>query len=108
MPQLALFLTTWILGTVGAVGGSIIGAAFGEHPLFVGAFLGGALASAAAVRLAEWRGWVTRERRGRVMAGAVIGFVIAAIIATQSLSSPVGPGLSSLLTGVGAILANRR
>ncbi len=86
----------------------MIGAAFGQHALFAGAILGGIAGAAGAVRFAEWRGWVPRERRGRVIGGAVLGFVVAAIIATQTLSSPVGPGLSSLLIGAGAVLANRR
>ena len=103
-----LFLTTWLLGTVCAVGGSMVGAGFPEHALFIGALLGGAIGCIVAVRLAVWRGWVAREHRGRVTFGALIGFVIASVIATQTLSSPIGPGLSSLLIGVGAVLANRR
>lgn len=103
-----LFLTTWLLGAAGAVIGSMLGGTFGEHPLFLGAVAGGILASAAAVYIATWRGWVPATQRVRVMVGAVIGFVLAAIIATQTLSSPIGPIASSLLIGVGAVLANRR
>jgi hypothetical protein len=61
-----------------------------------------------AVRIAAWRGWIPRERRNRVMIGVLIGFAIAAIVATQTLSSPVGPVASSLLIGVAAALAARR
>ncbi len=88
--------------------GSMIGGAFGEHPLFIGALIGGAVATAAAARLAEWRGWVAREQRMRVTVGGILGFAAAALIATRMLSSPIGPALSSLLIGVGAVLANRR
>jgi uncharacterized membrane protein len=105
---LLLFLSTWLIGSAGAVLGSMIGAAFGNASLFAGAVLGGAIATAVAVRLAVWRGWILRERSNRVMIGALIGFAIAAIIATQTLSSPIGPVASSLLIGVGAVLANRR
>ena len=103
-----LFLSAWLLGGTGAVLGSMIGAAFGHRALFMGALVGGALASAGAVRVAEWREWVPRERRTKVMIGAVLGFVLAAAIAMHTLSSPIGPALGSLLIGVGAVLANSR
>ncbi len=106
--QLPLFLVTWLCGGAGAVLGSMLGGAFGEHALFVGAMLGGVLAVAAAVQLAAWRGWVTAPQRTRVTVGAILGFAAAALIATRTLSSPMGPALSSLLIGVGAVLANRR
>jgi hypothetical protein len=106
--MVGLFLVTWLLGGAGAVAGSMLGGAFGDHPLFIGALLGGALAIVGAVRLAEWRKWIPRTSRSRVTAGAILGFIIAAAIATRTLSSPIGPALSSLLTGVGAVLAARR
>ena len=106
--MIGLFLVTWLLGGAGAVVGSMIGGAFGDHPLFFGALLGGVLAIVAAVRLAEWRTWIARSSRSRVTAGAVLGFIIAAVIATRTLSSPIGPALSSLLIGVGAVFGARR
>ena len=106
--MIGLFLVTWLLGGAGAVVGSMIGAAFGDHPLFIGALLGGMLAIVGAVRLAEWRKWIARPSRGRVMAAAILGFIIAAAIATRTLSSPIGPALSSLLIGVGAVFGARR
>lgn len=106
--MIRLFLITWLLGTAGAVIGSMIGAAFGEHPLFIGAMVGGVLAIAAAVRLAGSRGWISAAQHTRITVGAILGFAAAALIATRTLSSPIGPALSSLLIGVGAVLANRR
>lgn len=106
--MIGLFLVTWLLGGAGAVAGSMLGGAFGDHPLFIGALLGGALAIVGAVRLAEWRTWIPRTSRGRVTAGAILGFIVAAAIATRTLSSPIGPVLGSLLIGVGAVLAARR
>ncbi len=105
---MGLFLVTWLLGGAGAVVGSMIGGAFGDHPLFIGALLGGMLAIVGAVRLAEWRNWIARPSRMRVTVGAILGFIVAAAIATRTLSSPIGPALSSLLVGVGAVLGNRR
>lgn len=103
-----VFLITWLFGGAGAVIGSILGGAFGEHPLFIGAMVGGVLAIAAAVHIAVWRGWVSAAQRTRVTVGAILGFAAAALIATRTLSSPIGPALSSLLIGIGAVLANRR
>ncbi|MGH7695609.1 MAG: hypothetical protein ACRENH_11550 [Gemmatimonadaceae bacterium] len=103
-----LFLVTWLLGGAGAVVGSMLGGAFGDHPLFIGALLGGALAIVGAVRLAEWRKWIPRTSRGRVAAGAILAFLVAAAIAARTLSSPIGPVLSSLLIGVGAVVAAKR
>ncbi len=105
---MGLFLVTWLLGGAGAVVGSMIGGAFGDHPLFIGALLGGMLAIVGAVRVAESRKWIARPSRRRVTAGAILGFIVAAAIATQTLSSPIGPALSSLLIGVGAVFGNRR
>ena len=96
-----------MLGSAGAVFGSMLGNALGDRALVIGACLGGIVGSSAAVLAATARGWVAPERRGRVILGAVAGFIVAALIATQTLSSPIGPVLSSLLIGLGAVLANR-
>lgn len=106
--MLGLFLVTWLIGSAGAVAGSMIGGAFGDHPLLIGAWLGGMLASAGAVRVAEWRNWVPRSLRLRVMAGAVLGFIAAALIASRTLSSPIGPVIASLMIGFGAVWTARR
>jgi hypothetical protein len=102
-----LFVVSWLLVGAMAVGGSIVGAAFGERALFVGALISGAIGCFLAARVASWRKWIARERTMRVAVGALIGFAIASIIATRTLGSPVGPVASSLLVGVGALLANR-
>ena len=39
--------------------------------------------------------------------GAIIGFVIAVFVAMSTLSSPVGPILSTALVGMGAIMGSR-
>jgi hypothetical protein len=39
--------------------------------------------------------------------GTGVGFLIAALIATNTLSSPIGPVASTLLIGAGAVLGVR-
>jgi hypothetical protein len=40
--------------------------------------------------------------------GAAIGFLLACAVAANTLSSPVGPIMSTLLIGVGAVLGSSR
>lgn len=103
-----LFLVTWLGGSAGAVLGSVLGGALGTAGLFTGALLGGAAASVTAVRFAAFNSWIPRAKITRVTIGAIAGFAAASLIATRTLSSPVGPVLSSLLIGVGAFVASRR
>jgi hypothetical protein len=48
-------------------------------------------------------GWIPPQRAWPTGAGAAIGFLAAAVIATQTLGSPVGPVLSTSLIGLGAL-----
>jgi fructose-specific phosphotransferase system IIC component len=107
MAKIWLFLLMWIVGGAGAAVGSMVGHAFGSRGLFVGAVVGGLLAVVLVAQFATWRGWITQSQRGMTMLGGALGFLLAAIIATRTLSSPVGPILSSLLIGVGALLGAR-
>lgn len=96
-----------VVGGAGALLGSIVGAAFGHTALFVGGLLGGLLASPAAAFLAARLGWIDRADARATAAGATVGFLAAATIAVNTLSSPVGPLTSPLLIGLGG-LAGRR
>jgi hypothetical protein len=100
---LLLFLLTTALGGIGGAGGSIIGNAAGRIGLFAGGLTGGVLGSILAARIAVARGWLPRARFRGAAAGAAIGFLLAASIAVNTLSSPVGPVLSTLLIGLGAL-----
>jgi uncharacterized membrane protein YeaQ/YmgE (transglycosylase-associated protein family) len=105
---LRLFVATCILGGVGGFIGSVIGGAFGQRALFIGGFIGGILISPISARMAVWRRWIRPDRFWWTTAGAALGFVAAALVAVNTLSSPVGPLLSTALTGVGAFLGSRR
>jgi hypothetical protein len=107
MRAVLLLVTLAIAGGAGGMLGSIVGAAFGRPALFVGGLIGGLVASPAAVMLLGRLGWVESADVKRMALGAALGFVAAVIVAVNTLSSPVGPVLSTLLIGAGA-LAGRR
>ena len=105
MRRVGLFVFLTIAGGIGGLVGSIIGAAFGEQrALFIGGFLGGPVVCAFAAWLAGRFKWIpATEVRGTAI-GAALGFLAAATIAVNTLSSPVGPVLSTLCVGIGGLL----
>lgn len=105
--NILLFGTAVILGGLGGALGSIVGNSFGRNGLFAGGVIGGLLAAIATGRVAAGRRWVAPSAWGRVAIGTAIGFLVAAGIAMRSLSSPVGPVLSTILIGVGALIGAR-
>jgi hypothetical protein len=58
-------------------------------------------------KIALWRGWIARPQYRATTIGAALGFLAAASVAVNTLSSPVGPVLSTTLTGVGALIGSR-
>jgi fructose-specific phosphotransferase system IIC component len=99
-----LFVLLTSAGGAGGVIGSIIGAAAGKRALFIGGFLGGLIAAPAAAYLASRLHWIEpREVKGTAL-GAALGFLTAATVAVNTLSSPVGPVLSTLLIGAGGLV----
>ena len=101
--RLLLFLVSCFLGGLGGVLGSILGNAGGKTGLFVGGVVGGLVGSASSGALASARRWIPRSAAFRTSVGASIGFLAAALIATQTLGSPIGPVLSTSLIGLGAL-----
>jgi hypothetical protein len=104
VPQVWLFIVMCVAGGLGALAGSVIGHAVGPHGLLTGALLGGLAAVALGARLAVWRGWIVQTQWRATALGGELGFVLAALIATRTLKSPLGPILSTLLIGGGAVL----
>ena len=107
MKNAALFLTATILGGVGGFVGSVLGGAFGKGALFAGGFIGGVLIAPVTAWVARWRQWIEASRFWPVAVGAAAGFVVAATIAVNTLSSPVGPAISTIFTGMGAVAGAR-
>jgi hypothetical protein len=107
MKNAALFLIATILGGVGGVVGSVLGGAFGQGALFAGGFVGGVLIAPLTAWVARWRGWIDASRFWPVAVGAATGFVVAATIAVNTLSSPVGPIIATTMTGLGALAGAR-
>jgi phosphotransferase system glucose/maltose/N-acetylglucosamine-specific IIC component len=99
-----LFITACLLGGLGGVVGSVLGAGVGRRGLFVGGFLGGILIAPLTARMALWRGWIRPTQVWGTAVGAAAGFAAAATVAVNTLSSPVGPVVSTMLIGVGALV----
>ena len=108
MKRVALFLVACILGGAGGAVGSMFGHAFGHAGVWAGGILGGILASLLTARIALWRGWIGQAQYWPTALGAAVGFLLACVIAVNSLSSPVGPITSTLLIGTGAVLGSLR
>ena len=104
MKRVLLFVVSMIVTGLCAVIGSMVGHFFGSHfaVMLVGT-LGGLLGASASGRIAVWRGWISRAESFPTTIGTAIGFLAAAFIASKTLSSPVGPILSSFLIGIGAV-----
>jgi hypothetical protein len=102
-------LFVYLVGTVGfcAFVGSAAGAALGHRWLFVGGLSGGLLGSCAAAWLGGRLRWIPAPAAKATALGMAIGFLVAAAIAINALSSPVGPALSTLMIGVGGLVGLR-
>jgi phosphotransferase system glucose/maltose/N-acetylglucosamine-specific IIC component len=103
-----LFVVACALGGLGGLLGSIVGSAAGKNAIVVGGVIGGLLASVITGAVARARRWIPPDRFWHTTIGTAVGFLCAAAIATHTLGSPVGPILSTLLIGGGAVLAAGR
>ena len=102
------FVAMCLLGGLGGFVGSVIGGAFGPRSLFVGGFVGGIVIAPLSARIAVWRHWISPPQYWATTLGAAVGFLAAAFVAVNTLSSPIGPVLSTTLTGLGALVGSRR
>jgi hypothetical protein len=107
MAKLRLFIVACILAGAGGFVGSVLGNGFGRQGLFIGGFVGGVAIAPLTAFIAKWRGWILRNQVWTTAAGSALGFIAAATVAVNTLSSPVGPVLSTALTGIGAILGSQ-
>jgi hypothetical protein len=103
MSRVLLFVSAIVVTGIFAAIGSMIGHFAGSTGVLVGGAMGGLFGVSVATRIAVWRGWIGQKDALAATIGAGIGFVLAAFIAVNTLSSPVGPILSTLLVGIGAL-----
>jgi hypothetical protein len=108
MNRATLFLVACALGGIGGAVGSIVGHALGNRGLWAGGILGGLLASMLIARIALWRRWIVRSQLWSTALGTGIGFLLACAVTANTLSSPIGPIMSTLLIGAGAVLGSRQ
>src|SRR5262245_2627864 len=104
---MALFVTACVIGGLGGFAGSVVGGAFGKPSLFAGGFVGGVLVAPITAWIARRRKWISMTAFWPTAAGAAIGFLAAATVAVNTLSSPIGPVLSTVLIGLGAVAGSR-
>ena len=107
MNKLWLFITATMLGGFGGFIGSVLGGGISQQALFIGGFLGGVLIAPLTALVARKRGWIGHTRFWFVAGGAALGFLAAATMAVNTLSSPVGPVLATTLIGLGALAGAR-
>lgn len=101
---LKLFLLMVLLGGAGGALGSMAGSVLGRGGVIGGGLLGGAaLVVAAGFLSARWH-WVKPPQRLWTIVGGVLGFAVASLVTLSTLSSPIGPILSTVLIGTGAVL----
>jgi hypothetical protein len=104
----ALFFVACVLGGLGGAVGSMIGHAFGKGALWAGGIVGGLLGSMLVARVALWRRWIDGSQTWPTALGTALGFLLACAVAVKTLSTPVGPIMSTLLIGTGALLGSAR
>ena len=82
----------------------MLGHAAGRGWLIVGGVVGGLVMVVVTGVLAERYGWIERPRRLWSILGGIAGFLLAVLVSLSTLSTPIGPVLSTLLVGFGAVL----
>lgn len=109
MKSVLLFLVATLLAGASAAFGSMVGHLGGDTGVMIGGVAGGLLGALASVCIAAWRRWIMPPQFLTTAIGAALGFMLAAVIAVNTLSSPVGPVLSCFLVGIGVVVgASRR
>jgi hypothetical protein len=70
----------------------------------MGGVLGGLIGAVGSVAIARRQAWITASQFTTTSAGAALGFLAAVAVALNTLSSPIGPIMSTTLVGAGALL----
>ena len=107
MKNVYLFLATSFLSGLGGALGSIVGHAEGQTGLWAGGIFGGLLGATSAAFVSRSVGWIQPPQFRGATIGGCLGFLAAAFIAVNTLSSPIGPIVSTALAGLGALAGSR-
>ena len=102
--DLYLFLLVCMLAGLLTFAGSILGNSMGRTGLYAGAVIGGMGGVWLAVWLATRIKLLAKAHFLPAMIGGGAGFIVAAIIAVNSLWTPIIPLASVALIGVGTLL----
>ena len=102
--DLYLFLLVCLFAAFLTFAGSVIGHGFGQAGPFVGAVIGGFAGVGLAVWLSTRIGLLSAGNMVPSLIGGGIGFIVAAVIAANTLWTPIIPLASVALIGVGALL----
>ena len=101
---LILFLSVCIITGLSTFAGSIIGHAFGQQALFAGAVIGGITGMFLSCFIAGKIKKLQPLSFKSTFIGGIIGYAVAAIIAVNSLHSPLITAGSMAFAGLGAIV----
>ena len=99
LADVALFAGLSLGGGIGGALGSIVGNAFGRTGLMAGGVIGGMMMTTAVVLVGYRFGWIVRRQVPLTVVASALGFLAAALVATTTLSSPIGPLASTALIG---------
>ena len=101
-----LFLLVCLFAGFLTVAGSVLGHRAGQTGLFVGAVAGGIAGVCLAVWISTNMGILPKANFLAALIGGGVGFIVAALIAVNTLWTPFIPLLSVALIGLGAVLGN--
>src|SRR6516162_7626564 len=104
MKATGVFIALVIAAGIGAAVGSAVGSLITHRVLFVGGTVGGLVGICLGAWLSARMNWIPRHGTAAVAAGAIVGFGCAVLITVNTLHTPVGPMLSTLLVGVGGLV----
>lgn len=106
LSRLVLFVTVTIAGVLGTALGALPGAAFGDLGFVVGGIAVGLLAVFATIQLLARASVVAPNRRRPVTQGAVVGYLLFAVVAVATMATMIGPIVAVMLIGAGAVMGD--
>ncbi len=106
LSRLVLFITVTIAGVLGTGLGALPGAAFGDLGFIGGGIAVGLLAVFVTIQLLARASVVAPNRRRPVTQGAVVGYLLFAVVAVATMATMIGPIIAALFIGSGAVFGD--